>query len=203
MKIILASGSPRRKELLYWAGINFEIVVSEIDETPKKKETPAQMVRRLSLEKAIAVSNHLPKYDDYATVIAADTTVVSPRGKILGKPNDEIEALKMLSEIQGKTHQVLTGYSLVHLSRGKVVKKICKVVKTKVTMRKLNKKELNFYLSRGESMDKAGAYAAQGYGMVLIEKISGSYTNVVGLPMKEVIEDLKKLHQSDFSQALF
>jgi septum formation protein len=202
MKIILASGSPRRKELLNWAGIQFEIKVSDVDETPKKKETPAKMVQRLSLEKAIAVGNSLVGHADTTIVIAADTTVVSPKGKILGKPTNEKDALKMLSEIQGKTHQVLTGYSLVQVSRGKVIKKISKIVKTQVTMRKLSKDELKYYLSRGESMDKAGAYAAQGYGMVLIEKISGSYTNVVGLPMKEVIEDLQKLHQSDLSKSL-
>lgn len=193
MKIILASGSPRRKELLTWAGVNFEIKVSDVDETPIKKELPAQMVRRLSKEKALAVGFTLTKEDESSIIIAADTTVVSPRGKILGKPVDEAEALKMIGEIQGKTHQVLTGYSLVKVVRGKVQKQVSKVIKTQVTMRKLSKDEQKYYLSRGESMDKAGSYAAQGYGMVLIEKINGSYTNVVGLPMKEVLEDLKKL----------
>ena len=193
MKIILASGSPRRKELLTWAGVGFEIVVSDVDETPIKKEAPAQMVRRLATEKALAVGTIMKDADQPSIIVAADTTVVSPRGKILGKPVDEADAMKMIAEIQGKTHLVLTGYSLVKVSKGKVLKRISKVVKTSVTMRKLSKQEQKFYLSRGESMDKAGAYAAQGYGMVLIEKINGSYTNVVGLPMKEVLEDLKKL----------
>jgi septum formation protein len=192
-KVILASGSPRRKELLSWAGIEFEILISDIDETPRKKETPAGMVKRLSHEKALAIGARIADSKETTVIIAADTTVVSPKGKILGKPVDEKDALKMIAEIQGKTHTVLTGYALVKVVKGKVVKTVSKVVKTLVTMRKLNKSEQQYYLSRGESMDKAGAYAAQGYGMVLIEKISGSYTNVVGLPMKEVIEDLRKI----------
>jgi septum formation protein len=193
IKVILASGSPRRKELLTWAGVGFEIMVSDVDETPLKNETPAAMVKRLSHEKALAVGQQLLSSPDPCVIIAADTTVVSPQGKILGKPLDEKDALKMISEIQGKTHTVLTGYALVKVSKGRMVKTISKVVKTRVTMRKLNKIDQQFYLSRGESMDKAGAYAAQGYGMVLIEKINGSYTNVVGLPMKEVLEDLQKI----------
>ena len=192
-KVILASGSPRRKELLTWAGVEFEIMVSDVDETPLKKETPAAMVKRLSHEKALAVGQKIVTGSETVVIIAADTTVVSPKGKILGKPVDEKDALKMISAIQGKTHTVLTGYSLAKVTKGKVVKTVSKVVKTLVTMRKLNKSEQEFYLSRGESMDKAGSYAAQGYGMVLIEKINGSYTNVVGLPMKEVLEDLRKI----------
>jgi septum formation protein len=141
----------------------------------------------------LAVGQKIMASGETAVIIAADTTVVSPQGKILGKPVDEKDALKMISAIQGKTHTVLTGYSLAKVSKGKVVKTVSKVVKTQVTMRKLSKAEQGFYLSRGESMDKAGAYAAQGYGMVLIEKINGSYTNVVGLPMKEVLEDLHKI----------
>ncbi len=193
LKVILASGSPRRKELLTWAGVEFEIMISDIDETPRKKESPAQMVKRLSSEKALAVGQRFFETGDSVIIIAADTTVVSPKGKILGKPIDHLDAFKMITAIQGKTHQVLTGYSLVKVSKGKVVKTVSKVIKTLVTMRTLSPSDRKYYLSRGESMDKAGAYAAQGYGMVLIEKISGSYTNVVGLPMKEVIEDLKKL----------
>jgi septum formation protein len=192
-KVILASGSPRRKELLSWAGVEYEIMVSDVDETPKKKESPAAMVKRLSFEKALAVAERLTSSKGTVVIIAADTTVVSPQGKILGKPVNEKDALKMISDIQGKTHLVLTGYALVKLKNGKLDQAVSKMVKTAVTMRKLSKMEQKFYLSRGESMDKAGAYAAQGYGMVLIEKISGSYTNVVGLPMKEVLEDLQKI----------
>ncbi len=193
-KVILASGSPRRKELLTWAGVSFEIIISDIDETPKKNESPHLMVKRLSVEKAIAVGAQLILSNRDAVIVAADTTVVSPKGKILGKPDDLNEAFKMISELQGKTHQVLTGYSIVQVKSGKILKPISKVVKTAVTMRSLSVEERRFYLSQGESMDKAGAYAAQGFGMVLIEKIKGSYTNVVGLPMNEVLSDLNKIN---------
>jgi len=192
-KLILASGSPRRKELLSWAGLSFEILISDVDETPIKNESPSKMVRRLSCEKAVAVATQLLNKPDKTMIIAADTTVVSPRGKILGKPRELKEAFKMISELQGKTHRVLTGYSLVKVQKGKIHKIVSKVVSTSVTMRPLSVAERNFYLSQGESMDKAGAYAAQGFGMVLIEKIRGSYTNVVGLPMNEVLLDLGKL----------
>lgn len=192
-KIVLASGSPRRKELLSWAGVSFEVLVSEVDESIIKNEKPIQMVRRLSKEKAEAVAKILNQNSSDAIVIAADTTVVSPKGRILGKPIDLNEAYKMISELQGKTHQVLTGYCLVRVRGGKVKKIISKVVKTEVTMRALSVKERKFYLSQGESLDKAGAYAAQGFGMVLIEKIRGSYTNVVGLPMNEVLKDLSRI----------
>ena len=170
------------------------IIVSDIDETPKKSESPQLMVKRLSMEKAIAVGTQLIHSKRDAVIVAADTTVVSPKGKILGKPEDLNEAFKMISELQGKTHQVLTGYSIVQVKNGKVLKPISKVVKTAVTMRSLSVEERRFYLSQGESMDKAGAYAAQGFGMVLIEKIKGSYTNVVGLPMNEVLRDLDKIN---------
>lgn len=190
MKIILASGSPRRKELLTWAGIGFEINVPNVDETPLKNETPAKMVRRLSIMKAHTVAK---ASTEEVIVIAADTTVVSPRGKNLGKPESLKEAAKMIAAIQGMTHKVLTGYAIVKSKNGKILKTISKVVSTSVTMRKLSKEQIQFYLAQGESMDKAGAYAAQGFGMVLIEKINGSYTNVVGLPMSEVLADLGKV----------
>lgn len=194
--VVLASGSPRRKELLHWAGVSFEVIVSEVDETPRKKESPAQMVRRLSRDKAMAVGHQLISKSRDSIIIAADTTVVSPRGKILGKPEDLKDAFRMITELQGKTHQVLTGYSIVKVKNGKIIKSVSKVVKTAVSMRKLSVEERHFYLSQGESMDKAGAYAAQGFGMVLIEKIRGSYTNVVGLPMNEVLSDLSKMSHS-------
>lgn len=192
-KVILASGSPRRRELLSWAGVEFEVLVSDIDETPQKKESPREMVKRLSAEKAEAVALSLiqAKRGSLQVILAADTTVVSPKGKILGKPENERDALRMISEIQGKTHSVLTGYTLIKVSENRIAKRISRVVKTSVTMRALSSREQQSYLRRGESMDKAGAYAAQGFGMVLIEKISGSYTNVVGLPMSEVLKDLK------------
>lgn len=192
MKIILASGSPRRKELLSWSGVEFEVKVSDVDETPHPGESPAGMVKRLSLEKARKVGEEMEDSEE-CMIIAADTTVVSPKGKILGKPEDFKDAYRMISEIQGKTHEVLTGYSLIRMKKKKVLGHVSRVVKTRVSLRDLSPAQRRAYLDRGESMDKAGAYAAQGYGMVLIEKIQGSYTNVVGLPMAEVLEDMKQL----------
>lgn len=182
--LVLASGSPRRKELLEKAGLQFEVFVSDIDETPKKKETPKQMVARLSREKARAVHSKYPQ----AFVLAADTTVVSFNGKNLGKPADHSEASRMIQSLQGKLHRVYTGYTILF---GK--KSITRVIETKVKMRKLDARDIEAYIATGECMDKAGAYAAQGHGMVLIEKILGSYTNVVGLPTAEVLHDLKRL----------
>lgn len=181
-KVVLASGSPRRRELMSWAGIPFEVWVSEVDETPLKNETPRQMVARLSREKAKAVEKILRGRMKESWIVAADTTVVSPRGKILGKPAGRAEAISMLRELSGKTHRVLTGFACI---RNK--KCISQVVSTAVKFRKLSDKQIHDYVKRGESMDKAGAYAAQGFGMVLIESIRGSYTNVVGLPMAEVL----------------
>jgi septum formation protein len=180
--LILASGSPRRRELLDWAGISLEVVVSDVDETPIAGESPKKMVARLSLMKAKAVQK---KVGPHRWIVAADTTVVSPLGKNLGKPRHQAEAKQMLKLLAGKTHRVLTGFSCL---KGK--RQITQVVETKVRFRPLTPKEIDQYIKRGESMDKAGGYAAQGFGMVLIESIQGSYTNVVGLPMAELLKAL-------------
>ena len=192
-KIILASGSPRRKELMAMAGLPFEIMVPEVDETPKKHESPKKMVKRLSREKALEIWRNQLTEKDSAIIISADTTVVSPRNQNLGKPRNEKEAMQMVSELQGRTHSVFTGYTIVDFVKGEARKIISRVIETKVTIQALSKSEVREYVEKGESLDKAGAYAAQGYGMAIIEKISGSYTNVVGLPMTQVKEDLKAL----------
>jgi septum formation protein len=195
-KIILASASPRRKELMLDAGYEFEVRVPDVDETPLKKETPAKMVKRLSELKAHTIAaqvmeaSGLGEKSNQYRILAADTTVVSPTGKNLGKPESLAEARKMIGFIQGKTHTVLTGYTIVRVINGKIKKAVSRVVMTRVTIKKMSKMQIDAYLNRGESMDKAGAYAAQGFGRVLIEKIQGSYTNVVGLPMVEVEKDL-------------
>ena len=194
--VVLASGSPRRTELLTWAGIQHQIVVPEVDETPQKNETPKKMVERLSRLKALAVAKKITeKNTNDATlwIIAADTTVVSSRNKNLGKPESTNEAIKMIQALQGKRHFVYTSYAIAKLVRGKTLRCLVRSVRTDVVMRKLSRAEILDYLSKGESMDKAGAYAAQGYGMVLIERITGSYTNVVGLPVAQVLQDLVRL----------
>ncbi len=191
-KIILASASPRRTELLSKAGIVHAIKVSDIDETPLNGESPARMVERLSRQKAEVVSKSLSKSGSYF-VIAADTTVVDYENRNLGKPETEKEARAMIQALQGRRHFVFTGYTVLLIEKGMMKSRTSDVIRTDVYMKKLTPKEIAEYVKRGECMDKAGAYAAQGFGMVLIEKIVGSYTNVIGLPVAEVIHDLKKL----------
>lgn len=172
------------------AGLEFSVQSPDVDEAVLPKESPKKMVERLSYEKARAVARL--SLDENCLIIAADTTVVSPRGHVLGKPTDIKDAYKMLSLILGKTHSVFTAYSIIAVQKGKIKKSFLRTVKTKVRMRPLKIDSIQYYLSLNESLDKAGSYAAQGYGMNLIESISGSYTNVIGLPMCELIEDLKK-----------
>ena len=190
--LILASSSPRRTQLLSSAGVHHTVQSADVDETPLPKESPLQMVKRLSILKAMTVVGTLDQ-NQSGFIIAADTTVVSAKKKNLGKPETEKEAISMIQSLQGKKHHVFTAYTVLKFVRGKFAKRITRSIRTDVHMRKLNSAEILDYVSRGESMDKAGAYAAQGFGMVLIEKISGSYTNVIGLPVAEVIQDLKKL----------
>jgi septum formation protein len=179
-KIILASTSPRRIELLKQLGISFEVISPNADETPKKNETPSALVSRLALDKARSIRSKS------AIIIAADTIVVDPSGKkILGKPRSKPEAEKMLRMLQAATHTVLTGYCLLEGSHSRV-----KVVRSRVKMRALSARQIRAYVATGEPMDKAGSYAAQGRGMALIEKINGSYANVVGLPICQVVQDL-------------
>lgn len=192
--IVLGSQSPRRQELLSKAGIKFSVRVPNVNEVRNPNESGPHMVSRLSKLKANAIADEFLKSPSATTkwIIAADTTVVSPAGEILEKPKNKKEAQKMVSSLAGKTHAVFTAYSIVKVVRSNV-KLVChRRVKTLVKFRSLTAKEIRSYIDVGESMDKAGAYAAQGAGMSLIESIRGSYTNVVGLPMAELICDLKK-----------
>lgn len=190
MKIFLASSSPRRRQLLENVGFTFEIINPESDEIEIKGESPRKMVRRLALEKAQAAFEKIGK-NESGVLISADTTVVSPdRKRVLNKPRDIAEAKKMLAILSGKNHVVLTGYSIFSFKRGKMIKKHSAIVKTTVKMKKLTRDEIEKYVASGEPMDKAGAYAAQGIGMCLIERTQGSYSNVVGLPMSELVTDL-------------
>ena len=181
MQLLLASSSPRRVELLRSAGFVFSTQSPNIDERMRRDESPKNLVMRLAKEKALVCQR------PGLTVVAADTTVVSPNGvSILGKPRDKKDALRMLGLLQGKTHRVWTGYCVTD---GK--KAVVRAVATRVTFRPLTLGERRAYVETGEPMDKAGAYAAQGVGMTLIRKISGSYTNVIGLPVCEVISTLR------------
>lgn len=190
MTIFLASSSPRRRQLLANVGFKFKVIKPDSDELMRKGESPRAMVKRLAIEKAEAAFEKLPR-NSVGVIISADTTVVSPdRKHVLNKPRSVGEAKKMLRSIAGKNHTVLTGYAIFAIGGGRIQRRHSAVVKTLVKMRKLTNPEISRYVASGEPMDKAGAYAAQGIGMCLIESTRGSYSNVVGLPMAELVADL-------------
>lgn len=184
MKIVLASGSPRRKELLLQVGIDFDVVASDIDETCDIS-SPEKLVEELSKRKATAVSLLRPG----EIVLGADT-VVSYDGEILGKPKDENEAYDMLMMLSGRTHSVYTGVSIIDRN-GKCVSFVeC----TKVTMFDNSPETIKAYISTKEPMDKAGAYGIQGKGAILVSNIEGDYNNVVGLPIARVYSYLQNIY---------
>lgn len=182
--IILASSSPRRRELLSQCGIKFEIIVSNIDEAKVPNEKPQELVQRLALGKAQAVA----KNHSNAWVIGADTTVFID-DKILEKPLTPQDAFEMLSLIAGRTHSVYSAFAIVNHGRHF---NYCELHHTKVTMMDLSPEEIRAYVESGDPMDKAGAYGIQGRGSALVTKVEGSYTNVVGLPIAELVTALKK-----------
>ncbi len=188
-ELILASGSPRRRELLTLAGISFELGPVEIDETPQTKESPLQLVKRLSQQKALASFQHHQRQFFY---LSADTIVVSPQGKVFGKPKGEKEATRMLKALSGTWHTVISGVAVLD-ARKSASKHHVFCVKTRVRFRPLSRSDIQGYLATGEPWDKAGAYAAQGAGMTLVQEIRGSFTNVVGLPMAETLALFKKI----------
>lgn len=181
---ILASTSPRRRYLLEQAGLKFSVIPSNIDETKIPLSSPETYVRILSEAKADSVSK---KYPD-KWVIGADTIVLK-NGAILGKPGSKDEARAMLKQLSGRTHQVLTGYAIVCKSKDR---KFSETIKTDVLFKHLTDEEIEWYIHTKEPFDKAGSYAIQGLGTFLVKSIRGSYTNVVGLPVCEVIEFLIK-----------
>ncbi len=183
--VILASSSPRRRELLGQAGVEFTVVVSGCDETPVPGESPQQMVERLALAKADAVAQG---HSD-AFVIGADTTVFID-GKALGKPESEAEACSMLATIAGRTHQVWGGIAVVNRTVG--IREVWSHA-TDVSMATMTKDAIERYVRTGEPMDKAGAYAIQGLGLQLVESVNGSYSNVVGLNISALMERLRRL----------
>ena len=184
MNIILASASPRRKEILENANVKFKIMASSIEELTLDSESPCQMVMRLAFEKGIDIASR-QKSD---LVISADTIVVLDN-TILGKPKDEIEARKMITSLSGRTHQVITGISLINLDNNK---KIIDYVISNVKFKNLSEEDINDYIRTKESLDKAGAYGIQGYGALLVEEIQGDYFNIVGLPISRLSDLLKK-----------
>ena len=175
MDIILASQSPRRRELLERMGVgDFRIVTPDIDEQMDRELPPGELVGRISLEKALAVQAQEGK----GPIIIAADTVVALDGGVLGKQADELEAFKMLSTLSGCRHQVYTGLTVLQGEEQYTVSE-----ETTVTFRELSAEEIDRYIATGEPMDKAGAYGIQGYGALLVEGIQGDYYNVMGLPV--------------------
>ncbi|MEA1968035.1 MAG: Maf family protein [Thermodesulfobacteriota bacterium] len=181
-KIILASESPRRKYLLEQAGINFSVEPAEIKEERTALESPGEYVKRLSFEKARYIAAKHPE----TWTLGADTVVVMDN-HLLEKPDSTEDAIEMLKFLSNKTHTVYTGFTLCSRQKNRV---ITKIVTTDVLFKKLTLQEIQWYVSTGEPFDKAGAYAIQGLGTFIVKSITGSYTNVVGLPVCEVIETL-------------
>lgn len=181
MKIILASASPRRKELLTLAGIEYEVVVSQCEEILPENITPDKAVEELARQKAEDVFCR----NEEAMIIAADT-VVALGDTILGKPKDEEDAFNMLSSLSGKCHTVYTGVCIKKKDKTDIFH-----VATQVEFYELSDKEIKDYIATGEPMDKAGAYGIQGKGFVLVKGIHGDYFNVVGLPLSETVRHIK------------
>ena len=171
--LILASKSPRRSELLKAAGISFEVLAADVDETPLANESPAAYVERLAVVKARAVYALRPD----ARVLGADTTVTID-GEILGKPVDEQDAVRMLRLLQGRAHDVHTGVALVSAKGMRSA-----IDTTRVWFDRMTDRDISWYVATGEPVDRAGAYAIQGFASRFIPRIEGSYSNVVGLPV--------------------
>lgn len=179
-KIILASGSPRRKELLDLTGLKYQVITPNVDERQIPEEAPRDHVQRLALEKAISVAANNPE----DVVLGCDTVVILNGRAILGKPRSKKDAKDMLIRLAGREHTVLSSVAAVWHRKGKqrVV-----TVESRVRIKQLEDWEINWYLDTGEPMDKAGAYAIQGRGAIFIEGIVGSHTNVIGLPLMETV----------------
>jgi septum formation protein len=184
-RLILASKSPRRYDLLKQVGLDFEVIPSKVMEDFIQEEPPQEHVIRLAKAKAMDVASGYPDH----WVIAADT-IVYVNGSILGKPRDREEALETLHRLSGKEHWVLTGFSVCHLGKEKSDQE---AARTAVRVKFLTLQEMVWYVRTGEPFDKAGGYAIQGIGSFMIESIRGSYTNVVGLPLCELIQMLDRL----------
>jgi septum formation protein len=191
IRLILASASPRRRELLTQAGFAFTVEPAEVDETPLAGEAADAYVERLAREKAQAVCRRQRGDADLATILAADTTVVLPDGTILGKPADAADAARMLRRLSGRTHSVMTGIAAVSTANPELV--LSAVETTRVTFAVIPDSGIDGYVASSEPLDKAGAYAIQGYAARWIPRIEGDYFNVVGLPIARTVALLEAL----------
>lgn len=189
-RLILASVSPRRIELLRLTGADFEVMPSGIDEAFRRGEAPREHALRLSAEKALAVA----RIHTDCWVLGADTIVVVA-GEVLGKPASVADAKEMLKKLSGREHEVFTGFSIARQGKGILIRE---VVESKVLFREITDDEMDWYTGSDEPYDKAGAYAVQGMGALFIREIRGSYTNVMGLPLCEVVDALKRVSAIGF-----
>jgi len=191
-RLILASRSPRRHDLLKQVGLDFDVIPSRIEEDSIREESPQEHVIRLAEAKALDVGSQFPD----RWVIAADT-IVYIDSATLGKPRTRGEAIEMLRRLNGKEHWVLTGFSVHHFEKGRGDRQ---AVQTAVKVKTLTPAEIEWYVKTDEPFDKAGGYAIQGIGSFIIESIRGSYTNVVGLPLCEAIQMLERLRAITISE---
>jgi len=198
--LFLASSSPRRQDLMRQVGLTFKVLSPTADETPLPHESPSALVARLAQAKADSLAHEVARKHTHALIISADTIVVTPDGKrIFGKPTSAPDARHMLSKLAGHTHRVLTAYTILEVRRAKSAaphqyssRQWTRTVRSDVKIFPLTRHQIARYVASGEPMDKAGSYAAQGLGTALIQEIRGSYTNVVGLPMAELLGDIEE-----------
>lgn len=190
-QIIIASQSPRRRELMEQAGYEFIVVPSDVEEKIKSTK-PQEVVEALSSQKAEDVYNKAMENEEQNIVVIGADTVVAIDGEILGKPENEAVAKEMLKRLQGRQHQVYTGVTLMW-NEGGVNKSSSFNECTDVTFYRMTEEEIDNYVATGDCYDKAGAYGIQGPGAIYIEKISGDYNNVVGLPISRLYQEMKKI----------
>ena len=197
-KIILASASPRRRELLHQIGLEIEVLPSRIEEKPTATQ-PEEVVEELSRQKCLDVAGRV---QENGVVLGADT-VVALDGKIMGKPGSAGQAAEMLKSLQGRSHQVFTGVTLAEVRKGRIVRQETFSERTEVFLFPMTEEEIEAYILSGEPFDKAGAYGIQGSFARHVESIEGDYNNVVGLPVAAVYQRLKKWQPelTDMSEA--
>lgn len=188
-KIILASASPRRRELLEWAGVNFQVVTGNGEENITETE-PSRIVEELSAEKAFQVAETIS--EEEGTVVIGADTIVSFQGKILGKPSDKADSRKTLEMLQGNTHQVYTGVTIAFFQEGRLRRRSFSEC-TDVTFYPVSEEEIEAYIETGDPADKAGSYGIQGPFGIYVKEIRGDYHNVVGLPVARLLYEGKKL----------
>lgn len=185
-KIILASASPRRKQLLKQIGLDFTVIPSAIEEKLNPRLKPLKQVEVLSAQKAQSVAETI---SDTNTLIIASDTMVFVGDEMMGKPKDEKDALRMLRKLSDRMHSIVTGYTIIDT---KTKKQINRAVETKIWFRKISPKERKNYLLKAKPWDKAGAYGIQDYAALFVDKIEGDYSSVLGLPLSFLAKDLKK-----------